>query len=44
LLREDQIAVVKSSMGRAISVRYRVHGDVMVYQTDLDLLANSHNK
>jgi hypothetical protein len=43
-LKEDQIAVAKSPTGLTISVHYTVHIDMIVYQTDLDLTANSHNK
>jgi hypothetical protein len=43
-LKEDQIVISKEPLGLAISVRYRVHVDMIVYQTDLDFTANSHNK
>ncbi len=44
VLKEDQIAVARSGLGLTITVRYRVHVDMIVYQTDLDFTANSHNK
>ena len=44
VLKEDQIAIARGGMGLTISVRYRVHVDLVVYQTDLDLTADSHNK
>jgi hypothetical protein len=44
LLKEDQITVARGGMGLAISVHYRVHVDMIVYQTDLDFTANSRNK
>jgi hypothetical protein len=43
-LKEDQITITKSTTGLAISVHYRVHVDMIVYQTDLDFTANSRNK
>ena len=43
-LKEDQITVARGGMGLTISVHYRVHVDMIVYQTDLDFTANSHNK
>ncbi|HEY6306745.1 MAG TPA: hypothetical protein VI488_09860 [Candidatus Angelobacter sp.] len=43
-LKEDQITVVKGAGTVSISVHYRVHVDMIVYQTDLDFIANSHNK
>lgn len=43
-LKEDQITVGRGGMGLTISVHYRVHVDMKVYETDLDFIANSHNK
>lgn len=43
-LKEDQVVIAKVPMGLAISVHYRVHVDMIVYQTDLDFTANSRNK
>ena len=43
-LKEDQVTISRGPTGLAISVRYRVHIDMIVYQTDLDFVANSHNK
>jgi hypothetical protein len=43
-LKEDQVIVARAAMGLAITVRYRVHVDMIVYQTDLDFTANSRNK
>jgi hypothetical protein len=44
VLKEDQITIARGGMGLAISVHYRVHVDMIVYQTDLDFVANSRNK
>ncbi len=44
VLKEDQIVIAKSTLGTTISVHYRVHVDLIVYQTDLDFTADSHNK
>ncbi len=44
VLKEDQITVARSNLGVIITVRYRVHVDMIVYQTDLDFTASSHNK
>lgn len=44
VLKEDQIAVARTGLGLTISVHYRVHVDMTVYQTDLDFTANTHNK
>jgi hypothetical protein len=43
-LKEDQVTISRGPTGLAISVHYRVHIDMIVYQTDLDFTANSHNK
>jgi hypothetical protein len=44
VLKEDQITIAKVPAGLAISVHYQVHVDMIVYQTDLDFVANSRNK
>ena len=44
VLKEDQVTVSRGPNGLAITVHYRVHVDMIVYQTDLDFTANSHNK
>lgn len=43
-LKEDQIAITRSNDGLGISVRYRIHVDMVVYPVDLDFTANSINK
>jgi hypothetical protein len=43
-LKEDQISVTRTSNGLAISVKYRIHVDMILYPVDLDFAANSMNK
>jgi hypothetical protein len=43
-IKEDQVVIARATTGLAITVRYRVHVDMIVYQTDLDFTANSRNK
>jgi hypothetical protein len=43
-LKEDQITVSRGANGLTISVKYRVHVDMIVHPVDLDFTANSHNK
>jgi hypothetical protein len=43
-LKEDQVLVSHSGPGLGISVRYRVHVDMVVHPVDLDFTANSFNK
>jgi len=43
-LKEDQIVITRTANGLAISVKYRVHVDIIVHEWDWDLAANSINK
>jgi hypothetical protein len=43
-LKEDQIVVTRSQEGLGITVRYRIHVDMMIHPVDLDFTANSLNK
>jgi uncharacterized protein DUF4845 len=43
-VKEDQISVTRAGAGLAISVRYRVHVEMVVHPVDLDFTANSFNK
>ena len=43
-LKEDQIAITRSSDGLGISVHYHIHVDMAMYPVDLDFTANSMNK
>ena len=43
-LKEDQITVTRTASGLAISVRYRIHVDMILHPVDLDFAANSLNK
>src|SRR5512147_394081 len=43
-LKEDQVSVSRAGSGLAISVRYRVHVEMVVHPVDLDFTANSFNK
>lgn len=43
-LKEDQITVTRTANGLAISVKYRIHVDMILYPVDLDFAANSLNK
>jgi len=43
-LKEDQITVTRTPNGLAISVKYRIHVDMILYPVDLDFAANSMNK
>jgi len=44
VLKEDQVAVTRTASGVAISVRYRIHVEMIVHPVDLDFTANSYNK
>jgi hypothetical protein len=44
ILKEDQIIIERVGPAVTLSVHYRVHVDLKVYQTDLDFVDNSHNK
>ena len=43
-LKEDQVAVSRTTNGLAISVHYRIHVDMIMHPVDLDFTANSMNK
>ena len=43
-LKEEQVTVTRSADGCGITVRYRVHIDLIVYQHDKDFTVNSLNK
>jgi hypothetical protein len=43
-LREDQVVVTRTRDGLGISVKYRIHVDMIVHPVDLDFTANSLNK
>lgn len=43
-LKEDQVTVSRGGNGLAISVKYRVHVDMIVHPMDIDFTANSFNK
>jgi Zn/Cd-binding protein ZinT len=43
-LKEDQVAVTRTRDGLGISVKYRIHVDMVVHPVDLDFTANSLNK
>src|SRR5215468_12502721 len=40
-LKEEQVSISRATGGLAISVKYRVHVDMIVHPTDLDFTANS---
>jgi hypothetical protein len=44
VLKDDQVIVSRGGSGLGISVKYRVHVDMVVHPTDLDFTANSLNK
>jgi len=43
-LREEQVSVSRTRDGINISVKYRIHVDMIVHPVDLDFVANSINK
>jgi hypothetical protein len=43
-LKEDQIVVTRTANGLGISVKYRIHVDMIVHPVDMDFTANSINK
>jgi hypothetical protein len=43
-LRENQVNVTRTRDGLAITVKYRIHVDMIVHPVDLDFTANSMNK
>jgi hypothetical protein len=44
VLKEDEITVVRNPMGVGITVKYRVHIDMVLHPVDVDFVANSMNK
>jgi hypothetical protein len=43
-IKEDQVVVTRTHDGLGISVKYRVHVDMVVHPVDIDFTANSLNK
>lgn len=43
-LKDNQVTVSRGGNGLAISVKYRVHVEMMVHPMDIDFMANSFNK
>src|SRR5215471_8060062 len=43
-LKEDQIVVTRTAAGLGISVKYRIHVDMIMHPMDLDFSAISMNK
>jgi hypothetical protein len=43
-LKEDQVIVTRTRDGLGISVKYRIHVDMVAHPMDLDFTANSINK
>ena len=43
-LKEEQVAVNRTSSGVGITVHYRIHVEMVVHPVDLDFTANSFNK
>ncbi|HEY2394126.1 MAG TPA: DUF4845 domain-containing protein [Candidatus Angelobacter sp.] len=43
-LKEDQVSVTRTRDGLGISVKYRIHVDMIVHPVDIDFTANSINK
>jgi hypothetical protein len=43
-LREDQVIVTRTPDGLGISVKYKIHVDMVVHPVDLNFTANSLNK
>lgn len=43
-LKEDQVIVTRTRDGLGISVKYRIHVDMVAHPMDLDFTANSLNK
>jgi hypothetical protein len=43
-LKENQITITRSSDGLGISVRYRIHVDMILHPVDLDFSADSMNR
>jgi len=43
-LKEDQVTITRGSDGIGITVRYRIHVDMVMFPRDLDFTVNSYNK
>jgi hypothetical protein len=43
-LKEDQVIVTRKGDGLGISVKYKIHVDMVVHPVDLEFTANSLNK
>lgn len=43
-LKEDEVTVSRGGNGLGISVKYRIHIEMMVHPVDVDFAANSFNK
>jgi len=43
-LKEDEVTVSRGGNGLGISVKYRIHIEMMVHPVDVDFAANSYNK
>lgn len=43
-LREDQVAITRGADGVGITVRYRVHVEMILFPRDIDFTAVSYNK
>ena len=43
-LKEDQVQITRTRDGLGITVKYRIHVDMIVHPVDLDFIANSLNK
>jgi hypothetical protein len=43
-LKEDQVSVSRTGSGLGITVKYRVHVEMIIHPVDLDFEANSMNK
>ncbi len=43
-LKEDQITITRGTDGIGLTVRYRVHVDIILFPTDLDFIVSSYNK
>jgi Domain of unknown function (DUF4845) len=44
VLKEDEVTVVRNPNGVGITVKYRVHVDMIIHPVDIDFEANSLNK
>ncbi|MGZ4870879.1 MAG: DUF4845 domain-containing protein [Candidatus Angelobacter sp.] len=43
-IKEDQVVVTRTRDGLGLTVKYRIHVDMVVHPVDLDFTANSINK